>query len=666
MPAFSVKLAHLYQIDLAQAKIEQADWDAQPVQNKMRKFFLETSGGSWETLVDSVKCSTSGAKGVFLLDLKERRLGVGLSASKLEPALCALKATDAPQQTLFAEYILHDLGKAKTPKSLIIKLDWDEYKTQNYDAKNSNWQALNLAANTTDEGLKLLWVLMTKKSTGLTAEAQKRYDDLCTSLFTNKPQYFVLMKGVRIDDKLEFAVRHSHVTGGWELYLVPGAQKNFSPFKHKMVDPFNLPNQAATNKAYGLSYFNTLESELTAWWNAVRPPTGMGSQRIPATVDLLRLNNITKPADLPYWYKSFAQDDLQFGKVLTRIFLNKVILSNADLMKKAGRILAIDTLIGNADRFEGGDRGSNIGNAFFYSKIYKDRLKKGKGDHPIAVIDNEALLPILDFYTPQGLLGRTELGSTNLDVTQLTNQRTIQQVIKDYGDPYLERLKKRYLEYLFDLGYSDLENGAGNGSFRYPNLKVLFSTFDTYIAARLSEPILSQTVPLINDIYADDGTIAPGISGAYSRFSAPAVANLAVNPTWQPVINNIKAGFLEGMDAILNIDLDHYRGVYSRLLSLYGIANSFDFAAFEMRLMYITQGPIWQRNPTSGKLVGFQHDTTRHNNTIAAIKQKYLDKTNRIKDKLELVQRTAEQNQQLTKDERRLVTELLRLQFQCP
>ena len=64
------------------------------------------------------------------------------------------------------------------------------------------------------------------------------------------------------------------------------------------------------------------------------------------------------------------------AKVLTRIFLNKIILDNADLMKKAGRILAVDTLIGNTDRFEGGSNGMNIGNAFFYSKTYQDRQQR--------------------------------------------------------------------------------------------------------------------------------------------------------------------------------------------------------------------------------------------------------------------------------------------------
>jgi hypothetical protein len=82
--------------------------------------------------------------------------------------------------------------------------------------------------------------------------------------------------------------------------------------------------------------------------------------------------------------------------------------------------------------------------------------------------------------------------------------------------------------------------------------------------------------------------------------------------------------------------------------------------------MYITEGPNWQRHPTTGRLLGFQHDTQRHNDVQDKIKQKYLDKTNASKDKLEQILRTAETNQQLTMDERRLATELLRLQFQCP
>ena len=40
----------------------------------------------------------------------------------------------------------------------------------------------------------------------LTVEEKARYDDLTTDLFTNKPKYFVIMKGMRIDDKLDFAL----------------------------------------------------------------------------------------------------------------------------------------------------------------------------------------------------------------------------------------------------------------------------------------------------------------------------------------------------------------------------------------------------------------------------------------------------------------------------
>ena len=50
----------------------------------------------------------------------------------------------------------------------------------------------------------MLWVIMTKRDTKLTAEEKQRYDDLATDLFTNKPQYFVIMKGMRVDDKLDF------------------------------------------------------------------------------------------------------------------------------------------------------------------------------------------------------------------------------------------------------------------------------------------------------------------------------------------------------------------------------------------------------------------------------------------------------------------------------
>ena len=329
-------------------------------------------------------------------------------------------------------------------------------------------------------------------------------------------------------------------------------------------------------------------------------------------------------------------------------------------MKKAGRILAIDTLIGNTDRFEGGNNGMNIGNAFFYSKKYQARQQKSKAPNPIAVIDNEAMLTIFDLYTPEGLLGTTDAG-VQLDSTNPKHASSL----APFGNTYHERLLTRYLAWVFDLGYSDLVNGMGTGVFRYPNLFELFSNFDDYIAAQLGAPLLSPTVPLINDIYADDGTIAPGITGAYSPFSARPTNQGIVDPTWVSVISNIKAGFLEGMEAILSLDLDRYRGMYARLLGLYGAASHFDFAAFEMRLMYITEGPDWQRDPATRRLVGFRHDTTRHTNVIAKIRRDYLGKTNATKTAIEKVLTTAETNQEISQEDRRLAVEQLRLTFGC-
>ena len=67
-------------------------------------------------------------------------------------------------------------------------------------------------------------------------------------------------------------------------------------------------------------------------------------------------------------------------------------------------------------------------------------------------------------------------------------------------------------------------------------------------------------------------------------------------------------GRLPGGDGChLELELEDYRAAYSRLLRLYGIANHFDFTAFEIRHMYIAEGPLWQRN-NAGNVTGFQHD----------------------------------------------------------
>jgi hypothetical protein len=661
MPAFSVKLGQLYQLDLAQSRVEKKNWDEQPVKNKLRKFFLTPgwAGSGWEAYIDSVKCSIGGAKGVFFLNLKDRNIQITKDKT-LDAALCAAKATNAPQQTLFAESILQDIGQAKIPKSLVIKLNWSAYTALGYDNANANWQALDPKQQ--DDGLKLLWVLMTKRDPSLSPVAQTRYQQLLTDLFTSKPAYFIIMKGVRIDNKLDFKGRFDPATRSFIVdlkgdmkYSVP-----FCPFVTKMVDPFNLPNQQATNQAYGLADIGTIERELEDWWAECNKQIGFARKGYPS--DVSQLPRFAGQQNQPKWYTENAVGDPAFAKVLQRIFLNKLILSNASLMKKVGRILAVDTLIGNTDRFEGGSNGMNIGNAFFYSKIYSGKTPKAA--NPIAVIDNDAMLTLLDLVTPEGSLG---INPTTM--AAFGSKTTATAVNRDnaYGATQEERYCTRYLQYVFEDGLSDLTFGAGGaGIFPYPNLKRLFKNFDLYIAEQLVRTFLPLRRSFINDFYADDGTIAPGAAGVYPRFSESPHNQGVIDPTWAPVVANIKAGFLEGMEAILDLDLEKYRAMYFYLFRLYGVSTHFDFTAFEVRLMYITHGPQWIRDPQTGRITGFQHDDNRHNAVKDKIKTEYLLKRNPSKDKLEKILSDAEKNQQLGKDERRLATQLLRLQFGCP
>ena len=124
-------------------------------------------------------------------------------------------------------------------------------------------------------------------------------------------------------------------------------------------------------------------------------------------------------------------------------------------MKKAGRILAVDTLIGNTDRFEGGSNGMISAMHSSTPKPIKI-ASRGKVRNPIAVIDNDVLLTILDMFTPEGALGQTAAGTA----LNSTNQKVASQ-LATYGNTYPERLQNRYLEYLLELGFSSLAPGQG-------------------------------------------------------------------------------------------------------------------------------------------------------------------------------------------------------------
>ena len=60
---------------------------------------------------------------------------------------------------------------------------------------------------------------------------------------------------------------------------------------------------------------------------------------------------------------------------------------------------------------------------------------KGKVRNPIAVIDNDVLLTILDMFTPEGALGQTGTALNS------TNQKVASQ-LATYGNTYPERLQQ--------------------------------------------------------------------------------------------------------------------------------------------------------------------------------------------------------------------------------
>ena len=124
--------------------------------------------------------------------------------------------------------------------------------------------------------------------------------------------------------------------------------------------------------------------------------------------------------------------------------------------------------------------------------------------------------------------------------------------------------------------------------FTYPKLMKLFADFDLYIAEQLVRTFISQKTPLINDIYRRHWD---------NRWQARYIPQLLSYTHAQNVIDPLGRGRsqyqgrLPGGDGChLELELEDYRRV--RLLRLYGIANHFDFTAFEIRHMYIAEGPL--------------------------------------------------------------------------
>jgi hypothetical protein len=428
-----------------------------PMKMKMRRFFADNN---WMDALHSVDLSTSGQKGGVIFLYKKQpdpnQQGQYLNVAAPQPAF-VVKLTNSPEQMLFAEYVLKQIGQAKIPKGLVIELDWSDFGTNNTD------------------GMQLV-------------------DFIC-----NHPAPMLAQ------DQTKSAAYNSL------------KNNQFSGDQSKA-----LPAYLMVMKCFAGDQITPVAEKLNQW---------LGTQWV--------LNSNSRYNQLTTSQKSTPA----FLAICQKIARTKAILGSQQQMKKLGRVLAADTLLGNSDRFEEG----NVDNAFFITKQYANPLKIA---NPIGVIDNDAFLPV---WNPNNL---------HPDIQRKQRPTSVE----------------KYLSYLLQRGY-ELDPLDRAHSVKLSSVEGLLTDFDNYFLDRLFENITKASVlPLIADIYT---TIQPAFPIINNGYGAPA---------WMNAKQWIKAGFVEGLAAIQTLNMNEYWEIWDHLVQNYTPNhqnNNFDWTAFEVRCEYI-------------------------------------------------------------------------------
>ncbi|WP_045226911.1 hypothetical protein [Methyloterricola oryzae] len=571
-----IHVSKVYQFQLnSPDRPEPIDWYQIPGEHKMRKFFADKKDDvfTWHKDIDEI--DFAGSKNGGVIFIRKKRVVPGVPRISY-----AIKLVEAPERVLFAEFVLGQIAKAKIPKSLVVELDWDSLGNdlpakleQKYCGKNKPFDRTRFFAdlNGLDVSARLLHFIFCDGLLKQETKDELRLYQYITDFrnkFTSsqsKPRYLIIMKSLKARDE------------------------EFLPFDYE-VRPFDKPEVKIT-----YSYRLDNGEDLIDVLKSVR-----GSDKI--TLGGVDVANHISTAFPDY------RENKKLLKAISQVLISKQILSNEKLMKKAGRVLAVDTALGNSDRFEGTELAANIGNVFFFKKKYTNRLGLNKDDNPVGVIDNDAFFPLLKRFG-------------NLD---------------------------KYLAFLLENGWSDIdaandpENLSAAG-IKLSNLKSLFSQFEEHIAMALAVALMSPSQresKMVPEIWSDDGKLF-GHPGKYKTFESPWVRakrqglqeikhvtrdNILalLSDDWKQTIAWMREGFVEGIADLLKFSELRYKSVWAHLVGLYGINGcQSDFKSFLVRLEYM------RHVDCSGKSFGFitKNGPADHNAVVLELKNQLQKRT---------------------------------------
>jgi hypothetical protein len=474
-----------------------------------------------------------------------------------------VKGTNEPGRTLFAEYVLNTIGKAKIPKSLVLEIDPSRPHTHATDPS---------------EGMIMLNLINTRRNGGADAA---RYDAAYANLHHDAQSvvdYLVVQKvlaGEMLPDPLELNGRVIEFLCDQKIIIHDWSFPADARFDGVSSDNLVKLLKELRMKQCVSSISGLVDPDYRDILNrkGLQALTEKRSD-VEAVLDEALSTLAKNQLQRQHYHKGHAAqfdqlvDDLRdqdtaLAQALTGfldtlrpvIATNERILSDERMMHNTARVHFADALLGNGDRFHQ----FNTGNMFYVTREAK--LGTNKASNPVGCIDNDSFL-----YTYLPAPGPTDPATSGF------------QNAKDY---VTQVLKPDY-ELWGWIDPEPLMTFAPNMSL------VAVLEYDNWFESKYGffKRFIRDDFPVaVLDLYSDD----------FFQRGNPNIQGL---PGWTRVRQYLREGVAHTLARYLLTDNKDFEAVYRALTERYYPGPNFEFTAFEIRDRYLRNCKVDQQNWT--------------------------------------------------------------------
>lgn len=468
-----------------------------------------------------------------------------------------VKGTNEPGRTLFAEYVLNAIGKAKIPKSLVLEID----------------PSRPSAHADPSEGMIMLDLIDTKRAPGVDAA---RYDATYAGLRDGGQSvvdYLVVQKlltgdtitgsGELLEEVRKF-LYHQKIRVGVDSFTGDQRFDNESratlkslaqELGVKKVVVFGRPVDDYKTRLAGVQTLSNRRDEVEAVLEASALVLGENGLRPGdyAKGEAGQFDQLVR--DLQGQDTALARALAQCVDVIRPLVAtNRRILSNVYMMWNSSRVHFADALLGNGDRF----RQFNTGNMFYVT----EPTSPHKTTNPVGCIDNDSFLPT---YLPSDVDGGFD-SAANYVATVLSPAAEL-------------------------WGW---ESPKPDGMVMAPNMNlhdVLDNDtwFNIFFMAFMARDLPAAVLELYGADFFERGDHYP-------------FANTQALRGWTQVRNSLREGAANTLARYLDTDLGGFRAVYDAMTGRYYPGPNFEFTAFEIRDRYLRNYEVDRQNWTISSL----------------------------------------------------------------